>query len=46
MTNSAKQMAAVLVILLFRTDKAGIADDAVSVVVPDATVYRSVRRTD
>ena len=45
MTNSAKQMASVLD-LVIQKDKAGIADDAVSVVVPDATVYRSVRRTD
>ena len=38
MTNSAKQMASVLD-LVIQKDKAGIADDAVSVVVPDATVY-------
>ena len=37
-TNSAKQMASVLD-LVIQKDKAGIADDAVSVVVPDATVY-------
>ena len=36
--NSAKQMAA-LNDMLIRQDKEGIADDAVSIVVPDATVY-------
>ena len=36
--NSAKQMAS-LNDLVIRQDKTGIADDAVSIVVPDATVY-------
>ena len=38
LSNSAKQMASLNEFVL-RQDKEGIADDAVSVVVPDATVY-------
>ena len=42
---SAKMMAAANDLIL-QSDKAGIPEDAVSIVVPDATVYRTVRRAD